>query len=121
MLPVILGLCPKRKYPPLCGGIFYCVFKRFFGIVGCDVCEGFFSLKDLLALVIAFEDGLEYACAAQKGKPNEKGARKEWNKKGITCRIPLELHNRISGEIREMGSTMGQFIEMIIQEHYETC
>ena len=21
-LPVILGLCPKRKYPPLCGGIF---------------------------------------------------------------------------------------------------
>ena len=27
--------------------------------------------------------------------------------KGITCRIPLELHNRISGEIREMGSTMG--------------
>ena len=41
--------------------------------------------------------------------------------KGITCRIPLELHNRISGEIREMGSTMGQFIEMIIQEHYETC
>ena len=39
--------------------------------------------------------------------------------KGITCRIPLELHNRISGEIREMGSTMGQFIEMIIREHYE--
>ena len=22
VLPVILGLCPKRKYPPLCGGIF---------------------------------------------------------------------------------------------------
>ena len=21
-LPVILGLCPKMKYPPLCGGIF---------------------------------------------------------------------------------------------------
>ena len=41
--------------------------------------------------------------------------------KGITCRIPLELHNRISGEIREMGSTMCQFIEMIIREHYETC
>ena len=39
--------------------------------------------------------------------------------KGITCRIPLELHNRISGEIREMGSTMGQFIEIIIREHYE--
>ena len=39
--------------------------------------------------------------------------------KGITCRIPLELHNRISEEIRAMGSTMGQFIEMIIREHYE--
>ena len=39
--------------------------------------------------------------------------------KGITCRIPLELQNRISGEIREMGSTMGQFVEMIIREHYE--
>ena len=39
--------------------------------------------------------------------------------KGITCRIPLELHNRISGEIREVGSTMCQFIEMIIREHYE--
>ena len=39
--------------------------------------------------------------------------------KGITCRIPLELHNRISEEIREMESTMGQFIEMIIREHYE--
>ncbi|WP_343256391.1 hypothetical protein, partial [Ligaoa zhengdingensis] len=21
-LPVVLGLCPKLKYPPLCGGIF---------------------------------------------------------------------------------------------------
>ena len=39
--------------------------------------------------------------------------------KGVTCRIPLELHNRISEEIREMESTMGQFIEMIIREHYE--
>ena len=39
--------------------------------------------------------------------------------KGITCRISLELHNRISEEIREMESTMGRFIEMIIREHYE--
>ena len=39
--------------------------------------------------------------------------------KGVTCRIPLELHNRISEEIREMESTMGQFIEMSIREHYE--
>ena len=39
--------------------------------------------------------------------------------KGITCKIPLDLHNQISEEIREMGSTMSQFIEMIIREHYE--
>lgn len=38
--------------------------------------------------------------------------------KGITCKIPLELHNRISEEIRESESTMGKFIEMIINEHY---
>ena len=38
--------------------------------------------------------------------------------KGITCKIPLELHNRISEEIRETESTMGKFIEMIINEHY---
>lgn len=38
--------------------------------------------------------------------------------KGITCKIPLELHNRISDEIRESESTMGKFIEMIINEHY---
>ena len=38
--------------------------------------------------------------------------------KGITCKIPLELHNRISDEIRESESTMGKFIEMIIIEHY---
>ena len=36
-----------------------------------------------------------------------------------TCKIPLELHNRISEEIRETESTMSKFIEMIIQEHYE--
>lgn len=38
--------------------------------------------------------------------------------KGITCKIPLELHNRISDEIRESESTMGKFIEMVINEHY---
>lgn len=38
--------------------------------------------------------------------------------KGITCKILLELHNRISEEIRESESTMGKFIEMIINEHY---
>ena len=38
---------------------------------------------------------------------------------GVTCKIPLELHNRISEEIRETESTMSKFIEMIITEHYE--
>ena len=54
-----------------------------------------------------------------KGENQLKRGEKRMELKGITCRIPLELHNRISGEIREMGSTMGQFIEMIIREHYE--
>ena len=39
--------------------------------------------------------------------------------KGVTCKIPLELHNRISEEIRETESTMSKFIDMIITEHYE--
>ena len=39
--------------------------------------------------------------------------------KGVTCKIPLELHNKISEEIRETESTMSKFIEMIITEHYE--
>ena len=29
--------------------------------------------------------------------------------KGVTCKIPLELHNRISEEIRETESTMSKF------------
>lgn len=41
--------------------------------------------------------------------------------KGVTCKIPLELHNRISEEIRETESTMSKFIEMIIQEHFYPC
>ena len=39
--------------------------------------------------------------------------------KGISCKIPLELHERISEEIRETESTMSQFMEMVIREHYE--
>lgn len=39
--------------------------------------------------------------------------------KGITCKIPLELHEHISEEIRETESTMSQFIEMVIREHVE--
>ena len=39
--------------------------------------------------------------------------------RGVTCKIPLDLHNQISEEIRETESTMSKFIEMIIREHYE--
>ena len=39
--------------------------------------------------------------------------------KGVTCKIPLDLHNQISEEIRETESTMSKFLEMIIREHYE--
>ena len=39
--------------------------------------------------------------------------------KSVTCKIPLDLHNQISEEIRETESTMSKFIEMIIREHYE--
>ena len=56
-----------------------------------------------------------------KGENQLKRSEKRMELKGITCRIPLELHNQISEEIQEMGSTMGQFIEVIIREHYETC
>lgn len=38
--------------------------------------------------------------------------------KGITCKIPLDLHNRISEDIRDSESTMSKFIEMVINEHY---
>ena len=38
--------------------------------------------------------------------------------KGVTCKIPLDLHNQISEEIRETESTMSKFIEMVINEHY---
>ena len=34
--------------------------------------------------------------------------------KGITCKIPLDLHNRVSEEIRETESTISKFIEMVI-------
>lgn len=39
--------------------------------------------------------------------------------KGITCKIPLDLHNRVSEEIRETESTISKFIEMVIMEYYE--
>lgn len=39
--------------------------------------------------------------------------------KGLTCKIPLDLHNQISEEIRETESSMSKFIEMVIREHYQ--
>ena len=39
--------------------------------------------------------------------------------KGITCRIPLALHQNITEEMRAQGISVGQFIEQIIHEHYE--
>ena len=38
--------------------------------------------------------------------------------KGLTCKIPLDLHDRITAEIRQNESTMSKFIEQIILEHY---
>lgn len=38
--------------------------------------------------------------------------------KGLTCKISLDLHNRITEEIRQSESTMSKFIEQIILEHY---
>ena len=39
--------------------------------------------------------------------------------KGLICKIPLDLHNQISEEIRETESNMSKFIEMVIREHYQ--
>ena len=39
--------------------------------------------------------------------------------KGITCKIPLDLHERISEEMRELEMTVSQYMEMIIREHLE--
>lgn len=39
--------------------------------------------------------------------------------KGITCKIPLDLHERISEEMRESEMTVSQYMEMIIREHLE--
>ena len=39
--------------------------------------------------------------------------------KGVTCKIPLDLHNRITEEIKQNESTMSKFIEQVILEHYE--
>lgn len=56
-------------------------------------------------------------CCPKGKEPSKRAVTVET--KGVTCKIPLDLHNRISEEIRETESTMSKFIEMIIQEHYE--
>ena len=38
--------------------------------------------------------------------------------KGLSCKLPLELHEKISEEIRASGVTVSEFVEMIINEHY---
>ena len=63
--------------------------------------------------MIALRDALEYALLTKKIG----GLKMET--KGLTCKLPLDLHNRISEEIRETESTVSRFIEMVIREHYE--
>ena len=38
--------------------------------------------------------------------------------KGLSCKLPLELHDKISEEIKASGVKVSEFIEMIINEHY---
>ena len=40
--------------------------------------------------------------------------------KGITCKIPQDLHAKITEEIRASGSTMSKFIEMVINGYYDS-
>ena len=40
--------------------------------------------------------------------------------KGITCKIPQDLHAKITEEIRASGSTMSKFIEMVINCYYDS-
>ncbi len=39
--------------------------------------------------------------------------------KGLTCKIPLDLHSRISEEMREKELTVSQYIELVIREHMD--
>ena len=39
--------------------------------------------------------------------------------KGITCKIPLDLHSRISEEMKEKELTVSQYIELVIREHMD--
>ena len=61
---------------------------------------------------------MEYACFAIQNK-RRYDERRHHETKGVTCKIPLNLHNRITEEIRQNESTMSKFIEQIILEHYE--
>ena len=38
--------------------------------------------------------------------------------KGLTCKIPLELHQQIKEEQERFGMTMNPYIEMILREHF---
>lgn len=37
--------------------------------------------------------------------------------KGVTCKIPLELHQQASEEMQGKGLTVSQYIEMVIRKH----
>ena len=74
-----------------------------------------FSAPSLSVLGIAFCGALGYACVAPK--EGQKG-RNQMQTKGLSCKLPLELHDRISEEIRQSGVTVSQFVEAVINEHY---
>lgn len=62
---------PETEIPPLCGGDIYCVLSGFSALLVVTFVKAF-SPECSLVLVIAFQDGLEYACVAQRGKPMKK-------------------------------------------------
>ena len=69
---------PETEIPPALRGDIYCVLSGFSALLVVTFVKAF-SPECSLVLMIAFQEGLEYACVAQKGKTNEKGARKEWS------------------------------------------
>lgn len=40
--------------------------------------------------------------------------------KNLSCKLPLDLHQKMSEDIKTAGSTVSQFIEQVIREHYDT-
>ena len=40
--------------------------------------------------------------------------------KNLSCKLPLDLHQKMSEDIKAAGVTVSQFIELVIREHYDT-